>query len=138
MRHPAIFYYAAVALIALFSGCGDKSTALPPAPPGERVVLEKLAEAYEQISDQGSSSPNTWTPEDKHKFVREVFRKAGYDYSATLIRMGDAFRPADPLHRDLVELLFLPHTHIAPEKLSDLYSDEEIAAIERITAALAR
>jgi hypothetical protein len=123
-----------IASALLLCACGGDD-ALPPAPPGERAVLEQLAESYEQVSDQLPTRPSSLTPDARHKFVTEVFRKAGYDYSRTLIALGESYQPADVLHRDLMELVFLPVNGLPPGGLGELYSDEEIVAIGKIKAA---
>ncbi|NOY63685.1 MAG: hypothetical protein GXP10_11160, partial [Gammaproteobacteria bacterium] len=119
------------------AGCSDQGAANSggAAPLGQQAVLEKLAESYVTVSEQLPSSPNMLSPTSKKMFVEQVFSHAGYDYSLTLQALADAsFDPSNQSHKDLVELLFLPHTGKAPAALSDIYSASEVIAIEKITA----
>ena len=66
-----------------------------------------------------------------------MFKKAGYSFSATLklfARQGADV--TNQYHRDLAELLFLPHQGQVEKELAALYSTEELAAIKALQASL--
>ena len=103
------------------------------APPGDKVALEKLADAYRKYSDGLPSSPANLRPEARKKFIKRVFSTAGYSYQATLSALSTVQKPEfSQHHKDLQELLFLPHHNNRLQDLPDLYSGQEIVAIEAI------
>jgi hypothetical protein len=129
---PVIKAILGLLVITALGSCGDEK-ALKPAPLGEHATLEKLAQSYRQVSANLPTSPTGLTPEGRRKFLEQVFHQAGYDYSATLIALAKV-PPADinQNHIDLKQLLYLPHYDKRLKQLSDLYSEEEIAAIKAI------
>ena len=138
MAMRKVLFHSIIKWILLFTiaGCNGHSSAVP-APAGDKTVLEKLAASYQKLSEQLPSRPSSLTPAGKRKFVEQVFAEAGYDYTTPLLAMADGgLDPANQLHRDLVELLFLPHAGMARENFSNIYSSSEIRAIERIQAAI--
>jgi len=123
-------------LLALFvvtlTACGS-GQALPAAPVGERPVLERLAKAYEAMSDQVSENPRRLPPDERLRFVRFVFEKAGYDYDKTLQAMARAhLDPMNTLQRDMAELLLLPHRAGGWVKPETVYSQDELSWVTRI------
>lgn len=121
------------ALIAL-SGCNNGETlGKPAAPLGDVSALEKLAEAYREISDEFPVNPVNLAPDVRKKFVKKVFSSAGYGYEETLSGLSKISRQEiTELHRDMQKLLFLPHYRVGKEVWNDIYSDEEIQLIKEI------
>jgi hypothetical protein len=122
-------------LLLLLAACSSQTQ--PAAPLGDHGVLEQLAEAYRATAQQYPMQPKAMPPEGRREFVERVFKAAGYDYSATLLAM--ARQGADVTnaeHRDLAELLFLPHAGISNQAMGELYSEQELAAIYAIQADL--
>lgn len=104
-----------------------------PAPLGDKATLEKLADAYRKTALNLPVSPPGLTPSARRKFLEQTFHAAGYDYSATLIALSRVTKPdVNQYHRDLKQLLYLPHYDNRVQDLSDIYSKEEIAAIKAI------
>lgn len=103
------------------------------APLGDYAALENLAEAFRQVSLEYPVQPVSMSPEGRKKFVQRVFSAAGYDYSATLssvAHQGQDVTNQD--HRDLVELLLLPHKGLDEIAWDELYSKTELAAVHAI------
>lgn len=123
---------AGLLLIAALGACsGDQ--ALGPAPLGDKAALEQLAKAYRQVSSTLPASPTGLAPAARRKFLEQTFHQAGYDYSATLIALSRVPKSAiNQHHIDLKQLLYLPHYDRRIKQLSDIYSQEEIAAIKVI------
>lgn len=116
-------------------GC-DNGT-LKPAPIGDHAVLEQLAEAYRSVAQQYPVQPASMRPAGKKQFVEEVFKNAGYSFSATLnafATKGADVNSQD--HRDLAELLFLPHQGLGEAELATMYTGDELAAIKAIQTSL--
>jgi hypothetical protein len=121
-------------IILLVTGC-DKNPRLIPAPLGNKAALEKLSKTYRQQSDILTSTPTSLTPQGRKKFLVQVFKAAGYDYSKSLVMLGDTPKAnITQYHRDLKQLLYLPHYDRRLTDLSTIYSKEEIAAISNIDA----
>lgn len=120
-------------LLLLLLGCAESNSQNPAAPLDSRPALEKLANAYEKISESIPSNPAKMRPQARRRFLEEVFGKAGYNYKATLGNL--ALVPAGQAtqyHKDLKELLFLAHNGFHLENLPDIYSDEEKTQIRTI------
>lgn len=110
-----------------------QSHSQPPAPLGERQALEKLAKAYDDLSERLPVSPTGLTPEGKLAFVRKVFDRAGYDFTGTLYAFAQLRRDTlNNHHRDMMELLLLPSQGVKESDLAKLYSKAEFASIEKI------
>ena len=121
--------------LPVLSACDNGS--LKPAPVGDHVVLEQLADAYRSVAQQYPMQPASMPPEGKKKFIEGVFTTAGYSFSATLkafAKQGVDVTNQD--HRDLVELLMLPHKGLTDADMATLYSTEELAAIRSIQSSL--
>lgn len=128
-----LFRLSYLLLALLFIGaCAEKSSH-DPAPLGDKAALEKLADAYRKLSDDLPVTPAGLRPAARRKFLEQVFQTAGYDYSSTLIALA-TLPPGNinQYHRDLKQLLYLPHYDKRIEKLSDIYSEKEILAITAI------
>ena len=122
-------------LLLFVSGCDNNSP--KPATVGDHAVLEQLAEAYRIVAQQYPVQPASMRPAGKKKFVEAVFKNAGYSFSATLgafARQGA--NRTNQEHRDLAELLFLPHQGLADSDMVTLYSTEELIAIRSIQSSL--
>ena len=110
---------------------------LPAAPLNNKDALEKLANAYESVSETIPVSPISIRPAARKKFVEQVFAKAGYNYSATLHALSEV--SADSItqyHKDIKQLLFLPHYRVNFEETKNIYSEEEIKSIKKINLNL--
>lgn len=120
------------ALILGTNGC-DREKPQIAAPLNDIATLEKLAAAYKEISQQFPVSPTNLAPAARRKFVEQVFATAGYGYSATLSSLSSV-KKADitKLHRDMQELLFLPHYGLPKDSIDELYSEQELADIQKI------
>ena len=117
-------------LAATLTACGNETL---PAAAGDHAVLEQLAQAYRQVGDHYPMQPQAMSPEGRRKFLDQVFRQAGYSYSASLLALANG--PADSTdqdQRDLSELLLLPAKGLSDNQLGKSYSDEEQAAVKRL------
>lgn len=106
------------------------------APVGDYAVLEQLATAYREVSQNLPVSPSGMPPEGKRQFVEQVFAKAGYDYGASLQVLSQEIDITNKDHRDLAELLLLPQKGLAESELEKLFSADELAAVKAIKQAL--
>ena len=122
-------------LLLSLPGC-DNGTSKP-APIGDHAVLEQLAESYRSVAQQYPVQPVSMRPAGKKQFVEEVFKNAGYSFSATLMAFATKGADANSQdHRDLAELLFLPHQGLGETGLATMYTGDELAAIKAIQASL--
>ncbi len=129
-----LFFILFFSMTILASCGGDK--ALEVVPLGEKAPLERLAEAYEAMSEQVVGNPRSLEPKERLRFVRFVFEKAGYDYSATLEALSRIEPdPMNPHQRDLAELLLLPHRASGWVDPKEVYGEAERAWVTRIEAA---
>ncbi len=125
--------YLWVLLLAILglTACDDKKQQV--APSGDHAVLEALAAAYREVGEKYPVQPQAMPPKGRKEFVNKVFAQAGYSYSATLIAMGQAAAgPSNKEQRDLVELLLLPVKGVSNEVRADLYTDDELVAMQRL------
>jgi hypothetical protein len=129
--------FVLLALLLLCVGCTQEPKDLTAAPLGDRTVLEKLAEAYTEVSDeQLSVSPTSLDGVERKRFVEKVFARCGYSYGKTLHRMAtDGVDKNNQLQVDMAELVLMPHRNPRiPTDLSDIYSGKElmdVAVVER-------
>jgi hypothetical protein len=131
MNRYSLLLVAVTVLLAL-SGCSDAPQG-PSATPGDHAALEKLADAYRDVSDALTSNPRNQTPEQKRDFVEEVFRQAGYSYHATLMALSTtSFDRSDTEHKDLAELVLFPATGYADSDAAKIYSETEVKALNAI------
>jgi len=113
------------------TACDEKKQLVAPA--GDYAVLEELATAYRNVSEKYPVQPQAMPPKRRKEFLNKVFMQAGYSYSATLIAMGlSATDNGNPEQRDLVELLLLPVKGVSNEVRADLYTDDELVAMQRL------
>ena len=122
--------------VALSSvACSDKTGELPAAPAGDKSTLEKLADAYRIQAERLPTSPVNMHPDARMKFIQSVFSQAGYNYHKTLLDLADT-EPTQlsQNHRDLGELLRLPHYALAADIKKQLYTADQLKAIEKIEA----
>jgi hypothetical protein len=128
-------WYFVVLLGVISIAC--QPTNQSPAPLGERQALEKLAGVYDRLSQRLPISPSGLTPQGKLKFVHDVFKKAGYDYNATLNALAQTpSQTVNSYHKDMTELLFMPHRGLSRQDMETLYSKEELENIDRVNAIL--
>lgn len=120
------------------SACTDSSDSdFPATPLGDNHVLEKLADAYRKESDRLPGSLSFVTPKVKKKFVREIFKRAGFSYNKTLLVLANSDRHnITKLHKDLAELLALPHQGLNQKQKFEIYSESEIVLVNRIDELL--
>jgi hypothetical protein len=132
-----LWVFVIAALGVSLAGC--HSGHRPPAPLGERAALEKLASAYDTVSEQLPIAPTGLTPQGKLRFVQQVFDQAGYDFSATLQALAQT--PPGSLgtyHKDMMELVLLPDQGLSEQAAEQLYSAEQLASIKTIKALSTR
>lgn len=120
------------------TACAAGSAPTQPAPAGDKAVLERLAAAYSKLAENLPVSPTRMPPEQRKAFVDKVFAASGYSYTATLHKMAEGgWDPNDKNARDLVELLFLPHTNIRPgDSVAGVYSEQELADVRKVQRML--
>ncbi|MEJ2179868.1 MAG: hypothetical protein P8Y28_05370 [Gammaproteobacteria bacterium] len=117
----------------LFSCNSSQPAQYQTAPLDSKPALEKLASAYNSIAETIPVSAVNLRPAARKKFVVQVFNEAGFNYSATLQALSKV--PASSVsqyHKDMQQLLFLPHYNIKFEEAKDIYTVEEVNAIETI------
>lgn len=115
--------------------CGKQAETDTAAPLDDKKTLEILAKAYEKISESMPASPVSLRPEARKKFVLEVFKEAGFSYGATMASLADVeTENVTQFHRDMKELLFLPHYGFRFDEVKSIYSENEIESIIEITA----
>ncbi len=141
MKNKDFSLFARVMVLLLFlsllflSACDNGSP--KPAPIGNHVALEQLADAYRSVAQQYPVQPAAMHPAGKKKFIEAVFTAAGYSFSVTLKAFAkQGIDVANQDHRDLAELLMLPHKGLADTDMATLYSTEELDAIKAIQASL--
>lgn len=123
-------------LLIFNSGCEPQKKGVA-APLNEVASLEKLAAAYEKLSEQVPVSPVNLAPKARKKFVVQVFEEAGYGYSETLTSLSKVNRnQITKLHRDIQELLFLPHYGFQRDIIKEIYTEQEQRDIELIISNL--
>ena len=104
------------------------------------VGKKRLLEAKEELqkkrklqTDVTSSINVTDIAEARKQFVEQVFNEAGYNYSATLQALAKINPDAiTQYHKDMKQLLYLPHYGIPFEEVKQIYSEQEIQAIQQI------
>lgn len=100
---------------------------------GEIQDLERIADAWREVAESWPSSPMQLPPQGRRQFLEQVFERAGYGYSASLIQTGQGrLDPFNKEHKDLAELLLLPGRDLATAELASVYRREELAAVETI------
>jgi hypothetical protein len=133
MKIKKTLCFMLIAVVFIF-GC-SKDNNLVPAPIGNVHTLEDLADSYSKVSELFPMNIQALPPAQKREFVEQVFSTTGYDYSETLLSMGSTkLNAANKTQKDLAELLLLPASNLPAEDIADLYSDEEVKAINHIKA----
>lgn len=125
-----------VLVVAGLGGCGQ-SGELTAAPLGRVGVLEDLAESYTKVSDQHFSvSPMSLPGDERKRFLNLVFADSGYSYTETLHALAQGMDTNNQHHKDMAELLLLPHRNPRyPMDPAEIYSVEElkdVAVVERL------
>jgi len=130
MKHWALILAATL----LLGGCNFAGNSGEPAPVGDRAALERLADAYREVSKQTDQNIGQLSPGERKHFVELVFNEAGYSYPATLEAVARS-KVNGQYRQDLIKLLLLPHN--GGRQMIDprtVYSDgelEHVLAIER-------
>ncbi len=125
-------------LVVLSSvGCSTDEAVLTAAPLGDRPALERLAESYTDVSNKRLTvSPMSLFGKERRDFLVRVFSGAGYDYSATLRALAMNYDKTDKLHKDMVELVLMPHRNLSISMpAAKIYLPDElmdVATIERL------
>ena len=133
MKHRVYYVF----LLVILAACQNEIR--PAAPLGERASLDKLASAYETLSEPLPVSPTGLTPSGKLKFVQKVFAQAGYDFDATLQALAQT--PPQALtayHKDMMELVLLPSQGLSEQDTGALYGDAQLASIVKIKTLSSR
>lgn len=117
-------------------GCGNNQSQKS-APIGDHAVLEQLAIAYRSVAAEYPVQPASMRPAGKKEFVERVFAAAGFHYGATLIAFAEqGIDVTSQDQRDLADLLFMPHRGLSEADIKDIYTTEELVAIQTIQANL--
>jgi len=129
---------ATLILCILLVACADKPAPTQPVPIGDKAALKSLAAEYNKLSEHLTVSPWNLPASDRKKFLVKVFAASGYSYSATLHKMAEGgWDGNDQNVKDLVELLFMPHTDMhSVDSLSGVYSDQEMADVRKVQAMM--
>jgi hypothetical protein len=128
---------ASLLLCLAIAACAGKAPTQP-VPIGDHGALEQLAAAYDKQAERIPVSPHRLSPSDRKDFVTRVFADAGYSYSATLHRLAQGGWDANDQNvKDLVDLMFMPHTDLRPgDSLSGVYSQQELADLRKVQRML--
>ncbi len=119
-----------LAILGLMACDDEKQQGVPI---GNYAALEQLATAYRKVGEKYPVQPQAMPAKGRKEFLNEVFMRAGYSYSATLIAVGQsATDGSNKEQRDLVELLLLPVKGVSNEVRADLYTDDELVAMQRL------
>lgn len=122
-----------LATVWLFSCNSSQPAQYQAAPLDSKPVLEKLASAYNSIAETIPVSAVNLRPAARKKFVVQVFNEAGFDYSATLQSLSKVQAGSvTQYHKDMQQLLFMPHYKTKFEEVKDIYTVEEVKAIDAI------
>ena len=124
---------ALASVSSILAGCEPKKAGTP-APLNDIATLEILAKTYKEVSDQFPVNPVNLAPKMRRKFVEQVFSDAGFGYTETLTSLAQVKKEnITKLHRDMQELLFLPHYSLQLDSVRDIYSEQELKTIQTIT-----
>lgn len=129
------FYFLTIfaGLLLLMLSCSAKDDQLPAVTLGDVKVLEQLADAYRKQSELLPSSPLALTPQARKKFLIRVFNSAGYSYQRSLIALGNSdVNAISKHHRDLAQLIRLPHYGMEDSIKKEIYNEQEIDAINKM------
>ena len=114
--------------------CSEEKLPQQPAPIGDKAALEQLASEYNKLAANVPVSPWRLPPSDRKKFLVKLFAASGYNYSATLHQLAQGgWDPNDKNVKDLIELIFMPHTDLRPrDGLKGVYSEQELADVRKV------
>jgi len=131
-NRPALLAILTLSLTIYLVGCQPTKPA-GFAPLNSQDVLQKLANAYKKQAEPLPMNPLTLTPTQRKKFVKIVFSEAGYDYTSTLIHLAEIDPSSvNQLHKDMRDLLFLPHYGVNFQEVKSIYTEQERTAIDKI------
>ena len=116
------------------AACADNKSPTQAAPIGDKATLERLAKEYNKLAEGVPVSPWQLKPADRKDFVVKVFAASGYSYSATLHQMAQGgWDPNDSNSKELVNLLFMPHTNIhSGDGIQGVYTEQELADVRKV------
>lgn len=116
------------------TACSTADAPGKPVPIGDKAALQRLADEYTKLAQEVPVSLLRLPPAKRKDFVVKVFAAGGYSYSSTLHRMAaGGWDVNDQNAKDLVELLFMPHTNIDPSQgLEGVYSEQEMADVRKV------
>lgn len=124
--------------LTMLTACSTADQPGKPAPIGDKAALQRLADEYTKLAQNVPVSPMRLSPDKRKDFLVKVFAASGYSYSSTLHRMAaGGWDVNDQNAKDLVDLLFMPHTNISPSQgLEGVYSQQEMADVRKIQRML--
>ena len=124
--------------LLLLTACSTADEPGKPVPIGDKAALQRLADEYTKLAQAMPVSPLRLPPAKRKDFVLKVFAAGGYSYSSTLHRMAaGGWDVNDQNAKDLVDLLFMPHTSIdAGQGLEGVYSEQEMADVRKVQKML--
>ena len=133
MQKTEILLLLLSACLLNLAGCGSSQQTQQAAPLNNKQALEKLAAAYEKVAESIPVSPVQLRSEARKDFVERVFNNAGFNYTATLQALARV-KPAaiTQYHKDMKQLLYLPHYGVPFEEVKEIYTEQELEAIQRI------
>jgi len=136
---PASGARTAMLVCMMLAACSRGSLPTQPAPVGNRAALEQLAAQYNRLAENIPVSPHRLPPAQRKDFIADVFAAAGYSYAATLHRLAQGgWDINDQNAKDLVQLMFMPHTDLRPDdSLTGVYSPQELADVRKVQQMLA-
>ena len=131
---PWLSWLIVLALILPIIVACEQKKAGTAAPLNDIATLEKLAQAYKEVAEQFPVNPVNLAPNVRRKFVEQVFSSAGFGYSETLTSLSLVKKEnITKLHRDMQELLFMPHYRLQQDSMKDIYTEQELLTIQKIT-----
>ena len=118
----------------LLTACSTADEPGIPAPIGDKAALQRLAGEYTKLAQNMPVSPLRMPPDKRKDFVVKVFAASGYSYSATLHQMAQGgWDPNDSNSKELVNLLFMPHTNIhSGDGIQGVYTEQELADVRKV------
>jgi hypothetical protein len=125
-----------VALVGLvmLAACSTADEPGKPVPIGDKAALQHLANEFTKLAQNVPVSPMRLPPAKRKDFVVKVFAESGYSYSSTLHELAaGGWDVNDQNAKDLVDLIFMPHTNISPSQgLEGVYTDQELADVRKV------
>ena len=120
--------------LAMLLACSTADEPGKPAPIGDKAVLQQLSNEFAKLAQNVPISPMRLSPSKRKDFVVRVFAESGYSYSSTLHELAaGGWDVNDQNAKDLVDLVFMPHTNLSPsQSLEGVYSDQEMADVRKI------